>query len=83
MIVAETARISQRSDMIIQEMALLTGKPKIEIIEQALETYRRQERFRLFNDSYTELRASSMAWQEELQEREELEGTMSDGLKEE
>lgn len=79
---AETARISQRSDVIIQEMALLTGKPKIEIIEQALETYRRQERFRLFNESYTELRASNVAWKEELQEREELEGTVGDGLQE-
>lgn len=80
---AETARISQRSDMIIQEMAVLTGKPKIEIIEQALEVYRRQERFRLFNEGYAELRASSVAWKEEIQEREEIEGTMEDGLKEE
>ena len=78
---AETARISPRSDKIIQEMAVLTGKPKIEIIEQALETYRRQERMRLFNEGYAELRASTIAWGEELQEREEIEGTMDDGLK--
>lgn len=80
---AQTARISSRSDKIIQEMSLLTGNSKIEIIELALLNYRRIERMRLFNKAYSDLRKDKKAWKEELQEREQLEGTLFDGLEEE
>jgi hypothetical protein len=80
---AETARISPRSDIIIQEMVLLTGKSKVEVIEHALETYRRQERMRLLNEGYERLLDDKDAWAMELKDREELEGTINDGLREE
>jgi hypothetical protein len=80
---AQTARISQRSSDLIQEMALLTGMPKTQVIELALETYRRHERLRLFNESYSRLRSKKKMWSEELKERQELEGTLSDGLEKE
>lgn len=77
---AQTARISSRSDSIIKEMISLTGYSKIEVIEHALETYRRSERMRLMNEAYKNLQADESAWEEELREREELEGTVADGL---
>ncbi|NGX58421.1 MAG: hypothetical protein K940chlam3_01328 [Chlamydiae bacterium] len=52
---AETARISEKSDAIIQDMVELTGKPKIEIIEDALVTYKHHERMRLLNESFENL----------------------------
>ena len=80
---AQTARISRRSDSIIQEMVSLTGRSKVEVIELALETYRRNERMHLLNESYQQMRSNKAAWDEELQERQELEGTLGDGLEEE
>lgn len=77
---AQTARISSRSDSIIQEMVSLTGHSKVEVIELALETYRRNERMRLFNEGYKNLQSNTSAWEKE---REELEGTLSDGFEEE
>ena len=80
---AQTARISSRSDHIIQEMSVLTGKSKVEIIESALETYRHIERMRVFNESYQRLSKDKSAWDEELEDRNNLEGTLSDGIEEE
>lgn len=80
---AQTARISSRSDSIIQEMTLLTGYSKVEVIEHALEIYRRSERMRLMNEAYQTLKSNRNAWEEELKDREELEGTIADGLEEE
>lgn len=53
---AQTSRISVKSDEIIHEMISITGKAKIEIIEEALEVYRYHERMRLFNEAYDKLR---------------------------
>ena len=80
---AQTARISSRSDSIIKEMISLTGRSKVEVIELALETYRRNERMRLLNEAYKNLQSNKSAWKQELKEREELEGTLRDGLEEE
>ncbi len=79
---AQTARISSRSDEIIQEMNALTGKSKVEIIESALESYRHHERMALFNKGYQTLSKDKKLWIEELKERKELEGTLTDGLDE-
>ena len=80
---ALTARISQNSDLIIQDLVLKTGKTKIEIINEALESYRYQERMRMLNEQYERLRSDKKAWEQELTEREELEGTLMDGLENE
>ncbi|MCA6600343.1 MAG: hypothetical protein IM537_09075 [Pseudanabaena sp. M57BS1SP1A06MG] len=78
---AQTARISAKSNS-IQEMSLLTGKNKMEVIESTLEVYRHNERMRLFNESYRVLAKNKKAWQEELKERQDLEGTLEDGFEE-
>jgi hypothetical protein len=80
---AQTSRISAKSDEIIHEMIAITGKAKIEIIEEALEVYRHHERMRLFNEGYDKLRSNKKAWKKELEEREELEGTLEDGFEDE
>ncbi|MGA8165404.1 MAG: hypothetical protein WB791_10385 [Waddliaceae bacterium] len=80
---AQTSRISRRSNSIIKEMVSLTGHSKVEVIEHALEIYRRHERIRLMNEAYQALRSDKSAWKEELKDREELEGTLADGLEKE
>lgn len=80
---ALTARISQNSDSIIQELVIQTGKTKVEIIDEALECYRYHERMRLLNEQYERLRADKRAWKRELKERQELDGTLMDGLEDE
>jgi len=80
---AHTARITPMSDAIIQELATKTGKSKIIIIEEALEAFRFKERMRLFNESYEKLKADKKKWTKELNDREELEKTLLDGLNDE
>lgn len=80
---ANTARISPESDAIIEELAHKTGKSKIVIIEEALESYRFHERMRMFNESYAKLKNDDDLWKSELQDRQELEGTIGDGLEDE
>lgn len=80
---ALTARISQNSDAIIQELIAKTGKTKVEIIDEALESYRYHERMRILNEQYERLRSDKKAWEHELKERQELEGTLKDGLEDE
>ncbi len=79
---ALTARISPVSDHIIEELVSTTGKSKVDIIEEALKSYRFHERMRLLNEEYERLQKDKKAWAEELEERKELEGTLLDGLEE-
>ena len=79
---ALTARISAASDHIIEELVNTTGKSKVDIIEEALKSYRFHERMRLLNEEYERLRSDKKAWGEELEERKQLEGTLLDGLEE-
>lgn len=77
---ALTARISQQSDTIIREIVSRTGKTKVEIIEEALEFYRYHERMRILKKQYESLQSDQKAWEQEMKERKELEGTLRDGL---
>lgn len=77
---ARTTRISPSTDRIIEERVFKTGKSKIEINDKALESYRFKETMRLLNEEFERLRSNKNAWQQELKERQELEGTLIDGL---
>ena len=78
-----TVRISNNSDVIIQDLVRKTGKSKVEIIDEALESFRFHERMRILNDQYEALRLDEHAWGQELKDRKELEGTLADGLENE
>lgn len=80
---AQTARISEKSNEIAEELHSITGKSKVAIIEIALEEYRFRERMRLFNQAYHQLRNDETAWAEETAERMVWEGTLGDGLDDE
>ncbi|NGX61271.1 MAG: hypothetical protein K940chlam9_00754 [Chlamydiae bacterium] len=78
-----TTRISPKSTESLQEITNLTGYSKIEAIEIALKFYLHHEKMRQFNESYALLRSDEEAWNEEMEERNILEGTLEDGLEEE
>lgn len=80
---SQSARLSLRSSEIAEELHSITGKSKTHIIEIALEEYRYQVRMRMYNDAYAKKRSDSTAWEEELKDRAELDGTIADGLDEE
>jgi len=79
---ALTIRISRASDHMITELVDITGKSKFDLIEEALKSYRFRQRMRLLNEDYERLQSDKKAWSKELVEREELEGTLLDGLEE-
>lgn len=80
---AGTSRISPVSDKIVKELAEETGRSKIEIIEAALVMYRHYERMHRLNADYQRLRSDKRASQEEIEERNIWEGTLTDGFEEE
>ncbi len=58
----------------------MAKKTKIEVIETELKLYFHKKRMRLFNESYKNLHKNPQAWEEELGERNILEGTLRDGF---
>jgi hypothetical protein len=79
---AQTVRISEKSDHMIAELVALTGLTKVELMELALDNLRYKERMKRLNEGYRKLRNDPDAWKEELEDRSELEGTIGDGLEE-
>lgn len=80
---ASTVRVSSRGQLILEDIVKMTKKQKIEILEEALEAYRFRERMRILSEDFDRLRSNEEAWQQELEERRELDGTIGDGLEDE
>jgi hypothetical protein len=50
------------------------------VLEKAVERYRQVQFFAELRDAYAKLAAQPAAWNDELAERAEFEGTLEDGL---
>lgn len=79
----ETIRIRRTSRERIDEIVRESGQSIQDIVDEALELYRRTRILELANASYERLRQDPAAWAEELEERELWETTLADGLDEE
>jgi hypothetical protein len=75
-----TVRISQTSHQILKDLAEQTGQTMMEILDKALDAYRRKLFFEQMNAGYAELRADPEAWAEHLAERQQWDETLMDGL---
>lgn len=75
-----TVRVTQHTHEVLRELAAATGASLQEVLEDAVERYRRERFFADLHAAYARLRADPTAWEEELAERAELEGTLADGL---
>jgi len=77
---APTVRISEASHQILKALADQTGQTMMEVLDKALDTYRRKLFFEQLNAGYAELRADPEAWAEHLAERTQWDATLMDGL---
>lgn len=77
---APTVHLSEASQQILKELAEQTGQTTTEVLERALDAYRRKLFFDRLNAGYAELRADPEAWAEHLAERKQWDATLMDGL---
>ena len=77
---APTVSISEAAQWLLKELAEQTGQPMTEVLERALDAYRRKLFFEQLNAGYAELRADPEAWAEHLAERQRWDATLLDGL---
>jgi predicted transcriptional regulator len=77
---AETVRIKPETHAKLRELAGKTGETLPELLDKAIEAYRRKEFLAECNRAYQALKSDPKAWAEELKERETWEATLLDGL---
>src|SRR5438105_8238775 len=77
---APTIPISEASHRILRELAEQTGQSMTEVLDKALDAYRRKVFFEQLNAGYAELRADPQAWAEHLAGRKQWDATLLDGL---
>src|SRR5205085_11333896 len=77
---APTVRVSETAHRMLKELAEQTGQTMMDVLDQALEVYRRKLFLEQVNAGYAELRADSAAWAEHLAERKLWDATLMDGL---
>src|ERR1700732_190980 len=77
---APTVHISEASHRILKELAGQTGRTMMDVLDKALDAYRRKLFFEQMNAGYAELRADPEAWAEHLAERKLWDATLMDGL---
>jgi hypothetical protein len=75
-----TIRVSLKTRDRLQELARRSGVSMQEVVEQALDLYRRQQLLAATNTAYAALRAEPNAWQTHQAERAEWDATLNDGL---
>src|SRR5580658_5583484 len=77
---ATTVRISETSHQVLKELADQTGQTMMDVLDKAVDAYRRKLFFEQLNAGYAELRADPEAWAEHLAERKLWDVTLMDGL---
>jgi hypothetical protein len=75
-----TVPITEASHRLVRELAERTGQSVTEVLDKALDAYRRKLFFEQMNAGYAELRADPEAWAEHLAERRLWDVTLMDGL---
>jgi hypothetical protein len=77
---APTVQISESSHRTLKELAEQTGQPMADVLDKALDAYRRQVFFEQLNAGYAELRADPAAWAAHQAELKQWDATLMDGL---
>jgi predicted transcriptional regulator len=75
-----TVHISEASHQTLKELAEQTGQTMSDILDKAVDAYRRKLFFEQMNAGYAELQADPAAWAEHLAERKLWDATLMDGL---
>ena len=77
-----TIRVTNHARDTVRELSEITGKRQQDVVDEAVEAYRRQILLEKANQAYAALRSDTEAWQTELAEREAWDATLADGAKE-
>ncbi len=72
--------IREASSRLLQELADQTGQTMLDVLDKALDAYRRKLFFEQMNTGYAELRSGPQAWAEHLAERKLWDATLMAGL---
>lgn len=75
-----TVRISEVTRDTLRRLAGQKGRPMQSVLEEAVESLRRQRFLEDVNSAYAELRGDSEAWRQVEQERTTWDKTLLDGL---
>ena len=77
-----TVRITSSAHAALRALAEETDESMTEILDKAIEAYRRQQFLAGLNSDFEALRRNPAAWEEEQAERTKWDATLSDGLEE-
>ena len=77
---SEEVRISSKAKDMLQQLAAQTGKKTEEILNDAVDLYRRQFFLNGTNAAFAALRANPDTWADEEEERAAWDATLSDGM---
>jgi hypothetical protein len=75
-----TVRISEASHRLLREVAEKTGDSMLQVLDKALDDYRRKLFFQMLDKGYAVLRSDSAAWAAAKEERNLWDTTLMDGL---
>lgn len=73
-----TIRVTSQARDTLRQLAQITGKPQQDVVDEAVEAYRRQVLLDKANAAYAALRSDVTAWEAELQERQAWDATVGD-----
>ncbi len=76
-----TVRVSLKAKGVLQQLSSQTGKKMQEILDEAVELYRRRLFLQKANAAFAALQANPDAWADEEEERAVWDATLSDGMK--
>jgi hypothetical protein len=74
-----TIRVTRRSREALRQISESTGKKQQDVVDAAVEAYRRQLLLDRANEAYAALRQDSATWKSELAERAAWDATLGDG----
>jgi len=75
-----TVRVTERTHMLLKELASRERSSMQVVLEMAVEDYRRRRFLESINEGYAALQADPAAWEEAKAERELWDLTLADGL---
>jgi predicted transcriptional regulator len=75
-----SVQIAENTQRSLEALSEQTGRSVSEIIDKAIEEYRRKLFFEGVDRDFAALKANPEAWDEELEERRLFENTLMDGL---
>jgi predicted DNA-binding protein len=77
-----TIRVTNQVRETVREISEITGKRQLDVVDEAVEAYRRHVLLEKANRAYAALRSDKKAWQTEIEEREAWDATLEDGAEE-